>query len=879
MTPSSVLELLQRQMPEHFEIPILLQEEEGISRTREPVRIGVPFPKGLTTDPAELCLRNPDGEMRLFQTKILETWSDSSLKWLLVDFFVELTANSSSVYTLQPLAETTPPGGQIIHTKLTSESLTVDNGTFSCCAGRGSQAPPLSLTLDKNGPTVDVHLLFTGSKGRQIPFTIEESRITDSGPLRCSILQKGFVPSEKGERLLNVSLLHHLFAGSSVAAVDVTLHNPRAAKHYGGLWDLGDPGSVFFKECALQATMPDAPRRLVWQTSPDAEIQRKETGNWHLYQDSSGGSNWDSPNHVDSSNDLTVSFSGYRLNYHYDGRQERKEGKRATPYLLADCGNSFFGGASLDFWQNFPKSLSIEGAKLTIGLFPAECRKSFELQPGEQKRHTIFLQFCPPEASNVLPQFILPLNVAVDPQWVARSKAVSYFSPANQADNVLYRDYLRNIIEGEHSFFNKREIIDEFGWRNFGDLYADHEAVQHTGKEPFISHYNNQYDFVYGACLHHLRTGDRRWWNLAAPAARHMVDIDIYHTQEDRAAYNGGLFWHSDHYLPAKTASHRAYSRKNKTSSDYGGGTSNEQLYSSGLALYYFLTGDSLAKEAVLELAEFVLQMDDGSKTILALFDEGPSGLASKTVYQDYHKPGRGPGNAINCLIDAYRLSSNRRYLDKAEELVRRCIHPKDDIAALNLNDPEYRWSYLVFLQIIGKYLDYKRELGEYDYPFFYARDSLLHYAEWMVAHELPYQEVLHKVLIPTETWPAQDIRKCHVFHLAAKYGPQEKTAAYMERASFFFERCLKDLLTYQSAYLTRPLVLLCVYGYVQDYFLKDGCKLPLAAHCYDFGSPPDFLPQRLRFKGHFLKKIKTTIHLARLMMIDKIRSRMLGKG
>jgi predicted AlkP superfamily pyrophosphatase or phosphodiesterase len=166
--------------------------------------------------------------------------------------------------------------------------------------------------------------------------------------------------------------------------------------------------------------------------------------------------------------------------------------------------------------------------------------------------------------------------------------------------------------------------------------------------------------------------------------------------------------------------------------------------------------------------------MDDGTKTIFSLFDEGPTGLASQTADTSFHHPGRGPGNCINCLIDAYRLSSHRRYLAKAEELIQRCIHPCDDIQSLNLDDPEYRWSYLVFLQILGKYIDYKEERSEINYAFFYARDSLLHYADWMVNNEVPYKEVLHKVQIPTETWPAHDIRKCHIFHLAAKYG-QEK--------------------------------------------------------------------------------------------------------
>ena len=41
------------------------------------------------------------------------------------------------------------------------------------------------------------------------------------------------------------------FAGSATVRFDVTLRNPRRAEHPGGLWDLGDPGSVYVRDAAL----------------------------------------------------------------------------------------------------------------------------------------------------------------------------------------------------------------------------------------------------------------------------------------------------------------------------------------------------------------------------------------------------------------------------------------------------------------------------------------------------------------------------------------------------------------------------------------------------------------------------------------------------
>ena len=188
---------------------------------------------------------------------------------------------------------------------------------------------------------------------------------------------------------------------------------------------------------------------------------------------------------------------------------------------------------------------------------------------------------------------------------------------------------LNEAVDGPNSLFARREIIDEYGWRNYGEVYADHENAHSSGPKPIISHYNNQYDVIYGMLLQFFRSGDPRWWDLADPLARHVIDIDVYHTKRDKAAYSGGLFWHTDHYRDAATCTHRAYSKANvPLGRPYGGGPSCEHNYTTGLLYYHYLTGDPLAREAVLELAGWVLRMDDGTRNILGLVDDGPTGLA-----------------------------------------------------------------------------------------------------------------------------------------------------------------------------------------------------------------------------------------------------------
>jgi hypothetical protein len=266
--------------------------------------------------------------------------------------------------------------------------------------------------------------------------------------------------------------------------------------------------------------------------------------------------------------------------------------------------------------------------------------------------------------------------------------------------------------------------------------------------------------------------------------------------------------------------------------------------------------------------------MDDGARTLLGILDSGPTGGASKTVDDSYHGPGRGAGNSINTLLDAYTLTKERRFLAKAEEILQRCIHPATDIAALRLDDPEYRWSYLVFLQAVAKYLSKKQELGEADYAFHYARESLLHFADWIARNEVPYKDVLHKVLLPTETWPAHDIRKCHVLFAAADYVAAAQRDQYRERAEFFFERCLTDLLSFPTAHLTRPLVLLSVYGSVRDYFRKRAVPAEaLTSPSHDFGKPIPFVPQRARARQVFSGRARYSAAELKRLLGDRVHA------
>ena len=838
-------------MHESFEIRIVTVERSDIARSREPISIGIPFPKGALFNPLDMVLTDIEHRICPSYITVLSRWSDGSVRWGLLDCQPSVEGKGTAIYILKPshggLSRAQETGIKIEQAR---GHLTVDTGAATFEIDQAILVPFKQVFVGTKGLLAEQGncvVLVNELGDRCIPH-VDEVKLEVANPLRATVRLRGMFRSSGGKKFARFIAGLTFFKGHRTVEFELTVHNEKAAKHPRELWDLGDQGSIYFKDLSFYTALNDSDSLITeWDMLP-AQKTREGRGCLEIYQDSSGGRNWNSLNHVSRQGNSTVSFRGYRVTM--DGIKV-EEGHRADPIVTVRNRQGGISAVVAGFWQNFPKAIESNKEGMVIRLFPGQCSDVFELQGGEQKTHTVFLQFGQDAASLFWVRD--RLRPCPELSWCAASRAVSNLHPReakHPQDETLDRaeQVIASAIQGEYTFFDRREVIDEYGWRHFGDLYADHEAVQHHGQKPLISHYNNQYDVIFGSLVQYLRGGEHEWFRLAQELAQHVIDIDIYHTDQDRLGLNGGLFWHTDHYTDAGTATHRALTKMSPqalSSLNYGGGPACEHNYTSGLLLYYWMTGDPKAKEAVLTLANWVVNMENGTYRTLGFLDPRPTGYCSSTADRGYHGPGRGAGNSINALLDASQIESNSLYLKKAEQLIRRCIHPQDDIGKRGLEDVELRWSYTVFLQVLGKYLDYKAERGQLNFMYGYAQESLLHYARWMLDHEVPFKTILDKVAIPTETWPAQDIRKSNVFHLAAKHASGVLRGAFQEKALFFFRACINDLLSFPTHTLTRPVVILMGNAHVHSYFLVHASEVaPRPKEHYTYGRPNQFKPQ-----------------------------------
>lgn len=783
-------------------------------RRGEPIAVGISCPRGSVSRSERWGLTDQRGRPAPVQTTVLDRWGDGSVRWLLAEFQADVDAGTPSFYALAPDAAADSAMG--ISIEHAGETLRVWTGVATIDVPRSGHEF-LSAAVVDGRPLLDTtSILAEDAAGTPYHFSIQRTTIERAGTLRAVLRIDAELVDTANRKWLDATMRLHFFAGLGTAKVELSITNPRAARHPGGTWDLGDAGSVLIRDLSIKVIPTRSEQADVWGSLDGTDHMEPAGERFAVHQESSGGQQWQHENHAARDNRAPVRFRGFRAVR--DGREV--EGLRATPIASIGGGDTRVSVALPLFWQVFPKAIEADAAHCAVAMFPRAYGDVHELQGGE--RSTMSFAICfgrDTVTAEPLAWIRSPLRASADPVAYRQAGVWSPIAAGSARAHDGYDALVSAAVRGPDAFTARREAIDEYGWRNFGDLYADHEGA-------LVSHYNNQYDSIAGCITRFTQTGDQRWWQLADELAGHVTDIDLYHTTRDRAAYNGGYFWHTQHYQAAGTATHRAYSKRTGSS---GGGPSSEHNYTTGLMLHHFMTGSERSRAAVIQLANWVMDMDDGRKSRFRWIDRRDTGLASATRSPDFHGPGRGAGNSINALLDAHRLTGEPRYLEKADALIARVVHPDDDPAAIDPLDAENRWSYTVFLQALGKYLEYRADRGLVDAKFEYARTVLVKYAMWMCANERPYLDTPEKLEFPNETWAAQDIRKAAVFEFAARHVTDEGArACFLARADGFVEYAIGMLQQSPTGTLTRPLVLLLAYGFQRP--LSDVVAAPSVA-------------------------------------------------
>jgi len=738
----------------------------------------LPLPKGKVATAKELQLLQ-NKELLSSHITPVGYWDDNTIRWLKCQTVVKHSGSIDIEFNAHNIEKKLPSS------EVSNPLITTSNNVI--------------FQKDTDSFKVSIKLKLCDYKK---PLVFIEQKITSSDtPLSEISTITGLFESNKKQ--LKCYCRIEVSKKTQDISIQLRLHNPHAADHNGGQWDLGDSNSIRIEDFSVKLQLANTKASvLVNDTSIEAHEPVIYEEDYILNQYSSGGENWQSPIHWNEHKETTVHKHGFQL---INEKGVIHQGLRAEPIAILKNKENQFKMKLEDFWQNFPVSLTGEKDSLSWKLLT----KNTELQGGESKTWLFSCQLENPnkesESDKRISNLLIP-QIIYNTNYLTQCAVLPHlaFSTSNSALTTLINKGINSSPNGEMDFFKKREKNDIYGWRHYGELDADHEAVNTAKNSYFISHYNNQYDPLMGMTLQFLHHGESKWLQLLRPLNQHIQDIDIYDTKEDKAEYNGGLFWHTDHYLSAETCSHRSNSKHHIAAYEGflgGGGPGGQHCYTTGLALQYWLFGDEEAKTKVTQLCSWIRHCYDGSGSIaertfrLLTIDFKQNVLTNIGIKAPGYKYplDRGTGNFLIALIDHYDLCEDSELLKEMGQVIKQTFHPLENISLRNLNDHENAWFYSVFLQAVARYLFLKEQINEIDDDYWYARHTFMHYCQWMKENESFYLDNPEQLEFPNDTWCAQEIRKANLFYYAS-YFSEIETPAYIEKAEKFYDYVTEHL-------------------------------------------------------------------------------------
>ena len=208
-------------------VKLTVSDESGVARIREAVCSGVPFAQAALRTHQPMHVRGPAGAIPT-QTRVLGTWPDGSVKWLLVQFLADCPANTDCVYDLVP--GDAPLSKPRLRTENRRDAIVVDTGPLRVEMPKNSLA--LFRSVQLRGATESVRILddvspmrFALSDGSVHTSSGVEPEIVEleeTGPIRATVRQVGWLQDAAGNRSYKVDMRLRFYDGQAYVKAEQT---------------------------------------------------------------------------------------------------------------------------------------------------------------------------------------------------------------------------------------------------------------------------------------------------------------------------------------------------------------------------------------------------------------------------------------------------------------------------------------------------------------------------------------------------------------------------------------------------------------------------------------------------------------------------------
>jgi len=622
------------------QLDINIRDMTGIKSLR-PVTGGVPLAQGAATEGVNFIMYNENNKPVPSQTSVLAQWKDGSARWLLLDFQAGPPPNGTSHFKLSwdKKAKAITPEFPVQIIEQDKPSIKTKNIVLS----------PARNALLRISDRVDVSFSLTDRKGQNCSGIVESIEIQTKGKIRSTLLLKGAFHNPDGGRIFGFRMRASVFAGLSKVCLE--------------------PQILIDSEKGLLQNI----RSLSLEVIPLNAVRSVAIG---------GRPGW--------SGKPATSLRLFQLddeNYRFEGAEGK--GAKAPGWAEINDGKGTIAVAVKDFWRQWPKSIEVDSKKLEIGLFPEFEKGTFDhmkpwykyqylfedncyrLRTGQAPRWRIWLDFSG-DGPSLTKSVNAPLVPSAAPAQAIASGVWGYIAPAGSTGMKEYDDWAENLFD--NGYCHSIEVQRDYGQMNWGDWFGERGC--NWG--------NHEYDTAKHILIQFARTADPKYFYIGNAAARHTSEVDVVqfvnddlkrHFEEDLGGNSAYPVRHGmvhQHCVGHVSGFYSVERIRELYVSLMIGNSKNPYLclspynlghiWTHGMVLDYFLTGDPWMKETVEKIGD----------NLVRLVEE------RRFNFRTGSHVGRVNGWTMLAIAGAYELDFNERFLKAMKLLADDAVYAQD---------------------------------------------------------------------------------------------------------------------------------------------------------------------------------------------------------
>lgn len=606
------------------DVPLVVRNPHTFDAVDWPVTGGVPFPRGVLGN-AENVRVTLNGQEIAAQIKPTGTWPDGSIKWVLVTLLADVPAGGQTDYTLQFGRDISRSGGPAPMATLQGKGAVVDTGAARLTIDEHGQIAGFNCGQREVLTPGDTCLTSMTTSGRVTYSTGNapaEVTLEENGPVRCIISTQGRMASADGAEGFIVQQRIEAYRGVPFIRINHRFINALPEE--------------FTNTDEMVFSIPTA-----------------------------SGQQWQAP--VAEGEPLVLGGPTKTVHQRFD-REYVTSGAGmdgvATGRVIGSLTCSTPEGCAIalrDFWQQYPKALSVTDNGVDIDLCPDFEAGLYDEFPFEKEGHQLYyylldghyrlktgmaktheMLLCGAESGareSTCALFQKPLLLTADPQWYCDSKAFYNVAPRNEQ---LFKAYEEGIDRNLAAYVAQRERQHDFGMMNYGDWYGERGA--NWG--------NIEYDTQHCFLLEYIRSGNPEAFYLGDVTEIHNRDVDTKQWSPREAdiglvyvhqmGHVGGFYTES---VPGTLGIPKA-------------GATVSHAWTEGHFDHYFLTGDPWSLQTGMAVADY---------------------FADKELSRPYNWGDcRVPGWHLIMNAAAQAATNDPYYLNVSRIIVRRVLETQD---------------------------------------------------------------------------------------------------------------------------------------------------------------------------------------------------------